>query len=206
MTTSHDRHQLDRLIFFSDAVFAIAMTLLIVDVRLPPLKIVTEAALARALVGLVPQYIGFLISFLVVGRFWIGHHRVFGCLARSDDRLVWLNLIFLLTIAFMPFPTTLISGFASTRLGVGVYATWLIVAGLANVAVERHAARAGLAATDEAAALLRSSWVAWSPVAIGVAAIACAMITPLLALLPLCLSPIVVRLFLRRSVPRAITA
>ncbi len=143
--TSHDRHQLDRLIFFSDAVFAIAMTLLVVDVRLPPLRHVSEAALAQALVDLVPQYIGFFISFLVVGRFWIGHHRAFGWLQRSDDRFVWLNLLFLLTIAFMPFPTTLISGYASTRIGVGVYAGWLIVAGLANVAVERHAAKAGLA-------------------------------------------------------------
>ncbi|MBV8971558.1 MAG: DUF1211 domain-containing protein, partial [Sphingomonadaceae bacterium] len=110
---SHDRHQLERLIFFSDAVFAIAMTLLVVDVRLPPLHHVSEAALAQALIGLIPQYIGFLISFLVVGRFWIGHHRAFGWLERSDDRLVGLNLLFLLTIAFMPFPTTLISSFAS---------------------------------------------------------------------------------------------
>ena len=198
-TTSHDRHQLERLIFFSDAVFAIAMTLLVVDVHLPRLPVVSEAALAQALIGLIPQYIGFLISFLVVGRFWIGHHRAFGWLARSDDRLVWLNLIFLLTIAFMPFPTTLISAYASTRLGVGVYAGWLIIAGLANVAVERHAAKAGLAVTDGAAALLRLARTAWSPVAIGVAALACAMVTPLLALLPLCLSPIVVRLFRGRG-------
>lgn len=201
---SYDRHSLDRLTFFSDAVFAIAMTLLVVEVRLPPvIAPFSETALAQALLDLIPQYIGFIISFLVVGRFWIGHHRFFARLARSDDRLVALNLLFLLTIAFMPFPTTLISHYIGTRVGVCVYAGWLILAGLANVAVERHAVRAGLARSDAAAELLRMWRGAWAPVTVGALAAVAALIHPLLALIPLGLSPVIVRLFTRRALPPA---
>lgn len=78
MTDSHDRRQLERLIFCSNAVFAIAMTLLVVDVKLPLVAPVTEAGLATALIALLVQYIGFPVSFVVGGQLWIGHHRVFG--------------------------------------------------------------------------------------------------------------------------------
>ncbi len=191
--SSDQRHGLDRLVFFSDAVFAIAMTLLVVEVRLPPLPVVSEAALAQALVALVPQYIGFVISFLVVGRFWVGHHRFFARLARCDERMVSLNLLFLLTIAFMPFPTTLISRFPQTRVGVGVYAGWLILAGLANLLVEAHGVRAGLGRAAAATELRRMARGGWAPVAVGALALAAAMVSPLLALLPLSLSPFIVR-------------
>ncbi len=198
---SRERHQLERLIFFSDAVFAIAMTLLVVDVRVPPLAVVSDATLIQALADLIPQYIGFLISFLVAGRFWVGHHRFCGRLVRSDERLVGYNLLFLLTIAFMPFPTTLISRFPQTRVGVGVYAAWLVVAGLANLLGERHAFRAGLIAPAEAAEVHRLLRGSWAPVVIGVTAAVAGMVAPLLALLPLSLSPLIVRAMAARPKP-----
>jgi len=195
VSDSFDRHSLDRLTFFSDAVFAIAMTLLVVEVRLPDVaRPFSEVALANALLGLIPQYVGFVISFFVVGRFWVGHHRFFARLARSDDMLVSLNLLLLLTIAFMPFPTTLISHFIDSRVGVGVYAGWLVLAGIANVLLERHAVRAGLARPEAAAEVRRLARGGWAPVAVGVLAFGAAMIAPLLALIPLGLSPVIVRL------------
>jgi uncharacterized membrane protein len=200
--TTHDRAQLERLIFFSDAVFAIAMTLLVVDVRLPHVAPITEATLAQALLALFPQYIGFLVSFLVVGQFWIGHHRVFGQLARSDDTLVWRNLLFLLVIAFMPFPTTLISQYASTRVGTGVYAAWLTLAGLVNVWVERHALAGPLMVPDRGGP--RTTARGWTSVLIGVLAFAAAMVSPLLGLVPLTLSPVIVRLVRRRATAPAL--
>src|SRR5207237_4400 len=122
----HDRMQLDRLVFFSDAIFAIAITLLVIEIHVPDLTgIVTEQRLADALLDNIPQYIGFLVSFFVIGRFWIGHHRTLGRLSRAEPRLIWVNLLFLLTIAFMPFPTAVISNFASSRVAVGVYTVWL---------------------------------------------------------------------------------
>ncbi len=105
----HDRAQLERLTFFSDAVFAIAMTLLVVEVKLPALHHPTGPQLGQALLDLIPNYVGFLVSFLVLGRFWLAHHEVMGLLKAADKRLVSVNLFLLLGVAFMPFPTAIIS-------------------------------------------------------------------------------------------------
>ena len=155
------------------------------------------------MVELIPQYIGFFISFVVVGRSGSGH-RVSGRLERCNDLLVSLNLWFLLTIAFMPFSTPLVSHYVDTRVGVGFYAAWLTVAGFANIMLQRYAVRSGLAAPGGADDLRRWSRAAWSPVVIGVLAFAAAMVTPLLAMVPLGLSPIIVGLFNRqpRTLPK----
>lgn len=195
---AQEQIQLERVVFFSDAVFAIAITLLIIEVHLPDVSLPTEAALGDALLALIPRYIGFVVSFLVIGRFWIGHHRVFGMLAGVDDRLIWRNLLFLMTIAFMPFPTTLISSYAGTRVGVGFYTAALLLAGLLNVAVIRYALAGPLVAAHAAPATIkRFRRAAWSPAVIGVAAFACGMISPLLALVPLLASPLVLALLNR---------
>ncbi|MGI4878609.1 MAG: TMEM175 family protein [Janthinobacterium lividum] len=194
---THDRFQLERLAFFSDAVFAIAITLLIIEVRLPSGLPDSEQAIAQALADLIPQYIGFFVSFFVIGRFWIGHHRVFGRLQRADDGLIWRNLLFLMTIAFMPFPTALVSHFVSTRVGVGVYAAWLTLAGIFNLVLERYAMRGPLAAPGGLDDLRRWARAGWAPVVVGVLAFGCAMITPHLALVPLLTSPVITRLFNR---------
>ena len=199
---SHDQFQLERLAFFSDAVFAIAITLLIIEVRVPAGTPDTEAGVAQALVDLLSQYIGFFVSFFVIGRFWIGHHRVFGRLARIDDALVRRNLLFLMTIAFMPFPTALVSHFVSTRVGVGAYAAWLTLAGVFNLRVERHAMQGPLAAPGGLDDLRRWARAGWAPIVVGVLAFAAAMITPHLALLPLLGSPVVTALFNRK--PKAL--
>ena len=197
----HDRVQLDRLVFFSDAIFAIAITLLIIEVRVPEFhREVTELELANALLALIPQYIGFLISFFVIGRFWIGHHRAFGFLTKANDRIVWRNLLFLLSIAFMPFPTAVISHYASTRVGVGFYAVWLIFAGLMNLFVMRTLTISDLL-EPVVDAPERARWVrrAWAPVLVGTLAFAAAMITPLAAFVPLLASPFIVRWFGRAA-------
>lgn len=194
---THDRFQLERLAFFSDAVFAIAITLLIIEVRLPPGLPDSEQAIAQALADLIPQYIGFFVSFFVIGRFWIGHHRVFGRLQRVDDGLIWRNLLFLMTIAFMPFPTALVSHFVSTRVGVGVYAAWLTLAGVFNLILERYAMRGPLAVPGGLDDLRRWARAGWAPVVVGLLAFGCAMITPHLALVPLLTSPVITRLFNR---------
>jgi len=201
---THDQLQLERLTFFSDAVFAIAMTLLVVEVKLPDNVPATDVGLADALLRLIPQYIGFLVSFLVVGRFWIGHHRVFGRLKRVDDGLVGRNLWALLTIAFMPFPTTLVSHYVGTRVGVCFYAAWLTLAGLANVMVERYAMRGPLVAPGGIDDLRRWAQGGWAPVTIGVLAFAAALVDPLFALVPLGLSPVIVRLFTRKARAKAL--
>lgn len=97
---------LDRLVFFSDAVFAIAITLLVLEIEVPSLPVhASVASSLQALVDLAPSFFAFALSFLVIGRFWMGHHERFRALRHYDARLMWPNLLYLMAIAFMPFAT-----------------------------------------------------------------------------------------------------
>ena len=180
-----DEHaRLERLTFFSDAVFAIAMTLLVVEVRAPHLDPGTNRALAQALVDLIPNYIGFVVSFVVIARFWIGHHRVMALLARADARLVRWNLALLMAIAFLPFPTAVLSNNASVKLAVAFYAGYLVLVGVANVGVIRAALAdrrllSASAPTNDEAAIRRSMW---QPLVIGALALGAAIVHPLAGL------------------------
>jgi len=175
---------LERLTFFSDAVFAIAMTLLVIEVRLPHLEAHTDAALGAALAGLIPNYVGFLISFLVLGRFWVAHHIVMAELRAAPPRLVWVNLLFLLAVAFMPFPTAVISEYGGLRVGVGFYAGWLVVLGLVNHLLMRIANDKRLIADGvDPAQLTRHVRASAIPLLIGSSAFVLGMIDPRLALI-----------------------
>jgi uncharacterized membrane protein len=107
--------QLDRLILFSDAVFAIAITLLVIEIKIPEFhdENITEQNLLGGLRHLIPKFIGFLISFLIIGQYWIVHHRMFSFVINYNSKLIWLNLLFLFVIALMPFST----GFYSEYVG-----------------------------------------------------------------------------------------
>lgn len=97
---------LDRLVFFSDAVFAIAITLLVLDIHVPNFpEGVSVAETWDAFLELGPSFFAFALSFLVIGRFWMGHHERFRALRHFHARLMWPNLIYLMAIAFMPFAT-----------------------------------------------------------------------------------------------------
>ena len=96
------------MLFFSDAVFAIAITLLVVDIRVPDVVLSTSHQLHSDKY----RILGFAISFLVIGLFWMGHHRLFRFITALDRPLLFLNLVFLGTIAFLPYPTALL--FASS--------------------------------------------------------------------------------------------
>ena len=100
--------QLERMILFSDAVFAIAITLLIIEIKVPHFEGgFTQQLLIAELGKKIPEFMGFLISFVVVGQFWVSHHRLFGYINDYTPRLLWLNLFLLLWIVLMPFSTFL---------------------------------------------------------------------------------------------------
>lgn len=94
-----------RLEFFSDAVFAIAITLLVLDIKIPP----REESLVPALIHQWPSYAAFLLSFACIGIMWINHHRLFSLIHRADDTLRLLNLLLLLGISAVPFPTAVLA-------------------------------------------------------------------------------------------------
>ena len=182
----------ERVAFFSDAVFAIAITLLVIDLRLPHFAVTSDIALLNALLGLIPQYVGFFVSFFVTGRFWIGHHQLFTLIDHADDAFIWRNLLLLLAIAFMPFPTAIVGEFAGLRSGVCFYALWLAFAGWQNLRLVKYA-QANLAAANTGAEFGFMRHNAWLPIAIGLGACALGLIQPLLALVPLIASPLIVR-------------
>ncbi len=192
---THDRFQLERMAFFSDAIFAIAITLLVIEIRLPEVSVDSGAALSETLTELVPKFLGFIISFFVIGRFWIGHHRVVGHLRTCDDGLIWRNLFFLLTIAFMPFPTAVISEYGGTTLGVAVYASWLMISGLCYRILVKYAMRKPdlINAHDPAGAREGIVHATWSPLIIGGLTLVLCIFDPLKALIPLVASPFIVR-------------
>ena len=115
MSTHHphdlfeNRHQfqLERMILFSDAVFAIAITLLVIEIRAPEMEKHTEHNLKHALLYKIPEFVGFLISFVIIGQFWVSHHSMFGYVQRFDRRLLWLNLHMLFWIVLVPFTSAL---------------------------------------------------------------------------------------------------
>lgn len=96
---------------FSDGVFAIAITLLVLDLRLPAgiTPEASEAAVWQGLLDLWPEYLAFLISFAFIGVMWINHHRLFTHIARIDTPLMLLNLLLLLGVTVLPFPTGVLS-------------------------------------------------------------------------------------------------
>jgi hypothetical protein len=97
----------ERMLAFSDAVMAVAITLLVLDLKLP--EGVRDAGLGPALREALPNMGAYALSFVVIGLLWIGHHEQFSHIRRVDGALIWLNLFFLLTIGLIPFVTSVLS-------------------------------------------------------------------------------------------------
>jgi len=142
MTTgSRDRpdHPLERLIFFSDAVFAIAITLLIIDVHAPHVEWGSpDNAYFRALLHLTPSLFGFFVSFFVIGAFWAGHHRAFALAGHYSDSLNAPNLMMLCSVVFMPFTTSFMSQNMGALVPTQVYNLSLVATGLLNIRLVRR--------------------------------------------------------------------
>ena len=143
--SAEDKVALDRMLFFSDAVFAIAITLLVLDLKLPTVGAEGgETAFQEALLGLLPSAIGFLWSFVLIGQTWIEHHRMGRFLAGTDRGLLWWDLALLMFVALMPFTTSLVSEHFASGTAVGLYAAAFGLLGMCKVGLWRHAQHRGL--------------------------------------------------------------
>ena len=137
----HDRteFQLERLILFTDAVFAIAITLLAIEIRFPEFKsLPSDADIWRSMGELVPKFIGFLIGFVIIAQYWTAHHRIFRFVRNYDTKLLWVNILFLLFIVLMPFSSGVFSSYAVVGAAFTIYAINIMLAGLAQVLLLRY--------------------------------------------------------------------
>ena len=116
--------QLDRISFFTDGVFAIAITLLVIEFKVPVIEHPTDAALWNRLSHMGLLLLGFLISFCIVGYYWSVHHRIFGYVDKYTSKLIWLNLMFIFSVVLLPFTSGLLGEYATeTQLHIpyGIY-------------------------------------------------------------------------------------
>jgi uncharacterized membrane protein len=150
----------ERLIVFSDAVLAIAMTLLALDLPVPSGQ--TEPEVWHSFVRLLPEnYLSFMISFLVTARFWYTHHRFFLFVDRADGRLTQLNLACLLMIMLIPFATRVLTVDGAFRISTILYAIVIASIALIFLVMVRHVVRRPLLRPGVAPAAIR-------PMAVGV--------------------------------------
>jgi TMEM175 potassium channel family protein len=118
-----------RILALSDGVFAVAITLLIFEIAVPAAT--SDAGLPKALLELWPRYLAYVLSFLVIARFWMTHRLAFRLIARDDTVLVGLNLLLLMFVAFLPFPTAVLGTHTGSPAAAVLYA---ISVGLASTA------------------------------------------------------------------------
>jgi uncharacterized membrane protein len=121
-TYERGQEEFGRVLAFSDGLFAIAMTLLVVGIGVPTVQ---EARLGDALRELQPEIVSFFVSFLVVGYYWLAHHRFFAQLRSLNTPVIVLNLVYLAAIAFVPFPTALVGKYENEPVSVIMYALTL---------------------------------------------------------------------------------
>ena len=137
-----------RLESFSDGVFAVAITLLVLSIKLPDRR-VADDQLWQAIVALGPNFFAYVLSFVIIGTFWMGHHRLFSVLKRHDAGLLWLNMLFLMLIVFIPFPTLLMSEYSDVTAATAFYAGSLAAASLALCLVAWYAFRGNRLVADD---------------------------------------------------------
>lgn len=148
-----------RIEAFSDGVFAIAITLLILEIQVPHAE--NAEQLRSALLHLWPSYLAFLASFMTIGIMWMNHHRLFTLIERSDDGLMALNLLLLLGQTWVPFPTALLAehllGSDGRVAGIVYAASFFVIALFFNV-LWRYAVRTKLVADDLNVALITKQY------------------------------------------------
>jgi uncharacterized membrane protein len=166
-----------RLEALVDGIFAVAMTLLVLDIKLPENVVyATDGALWARLVTLERHFLIYVISFLVIGMYWIGHHMQYHFVRLVDRRMIWINLVYLLLVSFVPFTTDLVGDHKDLALPIAIYGgTLLALSGTAFVHTRylaRHPALATSTFTRETAGLFerRAALFALVPLAsIGIA-------------------------------------
>jgi uncharacterized membrane protein len=120
-----------RLISFSDGIFAIAITLLVFNLKVPALHQGTiQRTLQQAVIAMIPQFLTYIITFLLIAVFWSIHHHMMNHIHHVDNYFIWLNMAYLLGVSFLPFPTTLLGTYPDERFSLIFYICSMSFVGL----------------------------------------------------------------------------
>ncbi|HLI57603.1 MAG TPA: TMEM175 family protein [Actinomycetota bacterium] len=167
-----------RTLALSDGIFAIAMTLVAFQIQTPNSGVHLTAALKRE----APSYGVFALTFFVIGRFWMGHHRLFSRMKRVDDRMMGINLFLLAAIAVLPFPSGVLGRFGNQSVAVALYAANMVaVGGLLGLLTLTASRRHLLMASMDGPAVRRALWRSWSVVIVFGISIPVAFLSPSVA-------------------------
>jgi uncharacterized membrane protein len=140
----HEERETVRIEAFSDGVFAIAMTLLVIEIKVPGRELVAATGLTRSLIALWPSYLGFFNGFATILVIWVHHHWIFTLLRRHDHSFLYWNGLLLFFVTFLPFPTALLANYLlhpEARVAANLYTGTLLAISLAFDALWRHASR-----------------------------------------------------------------
>jgi uncharacterized membrane protein len=136
---------LERLAALSDGIFAVAMTLLVLDLHVPAQEVIhSQGELWHTLAGAAPQLISYVMSFLTLGIFWNGQQAQLNSFSRSDRHLSWIHIAFLFAVSTMPFSTRLLAEFITYRSVLITYWANILLLGVVLFGSWRYARRAGL--------------------------------------------------------------
>jgi uncharacterized membrane protein len=148
--SSYDRiagRSAERLAALSDGVFAVAMTLLVLDLHVPA-TVHSERDLWSALAASAPRFLMYLMTFLTLGIFWVGQQTQLNCLSRSDRHLTWIHIAFLASISVTPFSTMLLAGYPTYRVALLTYWANILLLGILLYASWGYASRRALLKDD----------------------------------------------------------
>ena len=151
---------LTRIEAFSDGVFAIVVTLLVLELKVPALKDhASVAELAHQLVELLPKFLSWLISFMIVCKFWLNHHHMLSLARGANYGFAWLNSLFLMGQSFIPFPTALVGEYPDNKLAVSAFGAVFALNTLLFLALfaylRRHLLKPELAAHQDPHAIVK---------------------------------------------------
>lgn len=176
----------ERMEAFSDAIFAFAMTLLVIEIKVPDVPDgVMGDELGLWIVQQLPKFSICILTFVVVGYYWLMHHRMFQIIRFHDNVILWLNLAFLLCISLIPFPTAIISEYAHETVAVVLYASFMAIANTLLLCIWLHAAekRRFMLASYPYASIKRTTVLGFAALAVFLLSIPLAFVSTNLAML-----------------------
>lgn len=177
-----------RILALADGVFAIVMTLLVFEMRVPE----TARDLDSEVLDLLPNLLSYLVSFIILGVYWVGHHSQFQFIKKADQNLLWLNIAFLMCVSLVPFSAGMLGRHGDQQISVIVYGVNLIFVALAHFAMWRYATRHyRLVETNlDSQIIALGSRLSLIPIGIYVLAILLSSVSPVLSIVLYALVPI----------------